>query len=75
MLRYPCADGAHWLLPLADVFLQCLATLVMGGNSLSEPGGNSGFRVQGFKGFGHLKDQRRNLGISQRVHFSYIRAI
>ena len=31
----------------ADVYLQCLTTLVMGGNGLSRPGGNLGFRVQG----------------------------
>ena len=29
----------------ADVYLQCLTTLVMGGNGLSRPGGNLGFRV------------------------------
>ena len=29
----------------ADVFLQCLTTLVMSGNGLSRPGGNLGFRV------------------------------
>ena len=27
----------------ADMFLQCLSTLVMGGNGLSRPGGNLGF--------------------------------
>ena len=31
----------------ADVFFQCLPTLVMGGNGLSRPGGNLGFRVFG----------------------------
>ena len=30
---------------MADVYLQCLTTLVMGGNGLSRPGGNLGFRV------------------------------
>ena len=29
----------------ADVFLQCLTTLVMGGNGLSRLGGNLGFRI------------------------------
>ena len=32
----------------ADVFLQCLTTLIMGGNGLSRPGENLGFRVLGF---------------------------
>ena len=31
----------------ADVFLQCLTTLVLGGNGLSRPGGNLGFKVLG----------------------------
>ena len=31
----------------ADLFLQCLTTLVLGGNGLSRPGGNFGFKVQG----------------------------
>ena len=31
----------------ADVFLQFLTTLVMGGNGLCRPGPNLGFRVQG----------------------------
>ena len=35
----------------ADVYLQCLTTLVLGGNGLSRPGGNSRFRVWGL-GFG-----------------------
>ena len=45
----------HGLLPLsypgvkADVYLQCLTTLVMGGNGLSRPGGNLGFRILGFR--------------------------
>ena len=29
----------------ADVYLQCLTTLLMGGIGLSRPGGNLGFRV------------------------------
>ena len=29
----------------ADVYLQCLTTLVMGGNGLSRPGGNIGISV------------------------------
>ena len=29
----------------ADVFLQCLTTLIMGGNGLSRPGGKLGFRA------------------------------
>ena len=29
----------------ADVYPQCLTTLVMGGKGLSRPGGNLGFRV------------------------------
>ena len=29
------------------MYLQCLTTLVRGGNGLSRPGGNLGFRVQG----------------------------
>ena len=29
----------------ADVFFQCLTTLVMGGNALCRPGGNLGFWV------------------------------
>ena len=29
----------------ADVYLQCMTTLVMGGNGLSRPGGNLGLRV------------------------------
>ena len=33
----------------ADVFLRCLTTLVLGGNGLSRPGGNLGFRVQGLR--------------------------
>ena len=38
----------------ADVYLQCLTTLVMGGNGLSRPGGNLGFRIGGleFRRFG-----------------------
>ena len=40
----------HRLLPsstgvMADVYLQCLTTLVMGGNGLSRPGGHLRFRV------------------------------
>ena len=33
----------------ADVYLQCLTTLVMGGNGRSRPGGNLGFRGLGFR--------------------------
>ena len=31
----------------ADVYLQCLTTVVMGGNGLSRPGGNLGLRIWG----------------------------
>ena len=30
-----------------DVYLQCLTTLVTGGNGLSRPGGNLGLNLQG----------------------------
>ena len=30
----------------ADVYLQCLTTLVMGGNGLSRPGGNLGLKFR-----------------------------
>ena len=42
-IRSPSMGSSHCLTQKADVFLQCLTTLVMGGNGLSRPGGNLGF--------------------------------
>ena len=47
----PFSTGSSHCLPSAgvkaDVFLQCLTTLVMGGKGLSRPGGNLGCRDLG----------------------------
>ena len=37
---------------MADGYLQCLTTLVMGGNGLSRPGEYLGFRDLGFRDLG-----------------------
>ena len=49
-INVDCIDLAYCIvLPStgvkADVYLQCVTALVMGGNGLSRPGGNLGFRV------------------------------